>query len=331
MARDDLTTRQWLLALLEPAKILTWAMSYYVGANFQAVLSGRLLAPFMNAHQLRDEAFGKFWIAFSSNREEPPSTDHLPPGDTAATGAILSSIPSPSLSNSAEEGENEQKALQSSDLIPPIISQATGVVLDVGPGTGTQIPLLSQIPASNIKAIYGAEPCLGLHEELRRRAADHGLAQKYTVLPCSVVQKELGPELERVGLVSDSSSDGDYGGMFDSIITVRVLCSVPDPESTISYLYSLLKPGGKLLVVEHVVNPWTTPKGSILARMMQGFYHLFGWRWVMGDCCLNRDTERMLRKAPERVGDEGWESVDLERWFERTCMVYVAGVFVKRR
>ncbi|KAL5002788.1 S-adenosyl-L-methionine-dependent methyltransferase [Aspergillus recurvatus] len=326
MARDDLTTRQWLLALLEPAKILTWAMSYYVDTNIKAVLSGHFLAPLLNAHQLRDEAFGKFWVAFSSNREEPPPAEHRSLGDTEATGARPTSYPS----TPAKDGENEEKALQSSDLIPPIISQATGAVLDVGPGTGTQMPLLSQIPASNIKAIYGAEPCLGLHGELRRRAAEHGLAQKYTVLPCSVVQRELKPELERVGLVSDSSADGGNGGVFDSIITIRVLCSVPDPETTISYLYSLLKPGGKLLVVEHVVNPWTTPKGSILARIMQGVYHLFGWRWVMGDCCLNRDTEEMLRRAPKRAGDRGWESVDVERWFEGTCMVYIAGVFVKQ-
>ncbi|KAL6230615.1 hypothetical protein BDW75DRAFT_62752 [Aspergillus navahoensis] len=330
MARDDLATQQWLLALLEPAKILAWAMSYYVDANIKAILNGRILAPLVNAHQLRDEAFGKFWIAFSSNREEPPSTEHLSPGDTAATGASPTPSLSPSPSTPAKEGENKEKALQSSDLIPPIISQATGVVLDVGPGTGSQMPLLSQIPASNIKAIYGAEPCLGLHAELRRRAAQYGLAQKYTVMPCSVVRRELGPELERVGLVSDSSADGGDGEVFDSIITIRVLCSVPDPETTISYLFSLLKPGGKLLVVEHVVNPWTTPKGSILARIMQGVYHLFGWRWVMGDCCLNRDTEQMLRRAPERAGDGGWESVDVERWFEGTCMVYVAGVFVKR-
>ncbi|KAL4981179.1 hypothetical protein BDW66DRAFT_164078 [Aspergillus desertorum] len=325
MAKDDLTTRQWLLALLEPAKILTWAMSYYVDTNIKAILSGRILAPLLNAHQLRDDAFGKFWVAFSSNREEPLPTDYSSSGDTAATDA------SPSTADSTKEGENEEKALQSSDLIPPIISQATGVVLDVGPGTGSQMPLLSQIPASNIKAIYGAEPCLGLHGELRRRAVEHGLAQKYTVLPCSVVQRELGPEMQRVGLVSDLSAEGGNAEVFDSIITVRVLCSVPEPETTISYLYSLLKPGGKLLVVEHVVNPWTTPKGSILARIMQGVYHLFGWRWVMGDCCLNRDTEGMLRRAPERAGDMGWESVDVDRWFEETCMVYIAGVFVKRR
>ncbi|RDW74300.1 class I SAM-dependent methyltransferase [Aspergillus mulundensis] len=324
MARDDLTTRQWLDALAEPAQILTWAMSYYIEANIKAILSGRLLAPLLNAHQLRDEAFGKFWVAFSSNREEPPPSEQLSPEESASTGSI--SAPK------AEEEKPQEKAVVSSDLIPPIISQATGVVLDVGPGTGTQMPLLAQIPASNIKAFYGAEPCLGLHAELRRRAAAHGLAETYKVLPCSVEQSSLEPELEKAGLLASPDVNGAVGkredGVFDSIITIRVLCSVPDPQKTIAYLYSLLKPGGKLLLVEHVVNPWTTRKGSLVARVLQGVYHLFGWRWVMGDCCLNRDTEGMVRAVAEVDG--GWESVEVDRWFEKTPMVYVAGVFVKR-
>ncbi|KAL4806106.1 S-adenosyl-L-methionine-dependent methyltransferase [Aspergillus unguis] len=305
MAPQDLTTTQWLKALLEPGYILASAMSYYIQANISAILSGRILAPVLSYQALRDEAFGRFWVAFSSNREEPPPQDTQPlTGSGSGFGADVKEVQA------------------SSDLIPPILAQASGVVLDVGPGTGTQMPLLKS-PA--IKAIYGAEPCKGLHPELRKRANDEGLGDKYTILPCSVVRKELEGELEKVGVRPDGAGDG---GVFDTIITVRVLCSVPDFENTVVELYSLLKPGGKMLVVEHVVNPWKTAKGSILARVMQGIYHLCGWRWVMGDCCLNRDTEGVLRKVAQ--GDGGWESADVERWFERTCMVYVAGTFVKR-
>lgn len=48
----------------------------------------------------------------------------------------------------------------------------------------------------------------------------------------------------------------------------------------------------------------------------------------MGDCCLNRDTEGVVKKVADRDG--GWESADVERWFEATCMAYVAGIFVKK-
>jgi SAM-dependent methyltransferase len=71
---------------------------------------------------------------------------------------------------------------------------------------------------------------------------------------------DLGAKLRKQGL------DQSTGGVFDTIICVRVLCSVLDLEQTAEELYSFLKPGGKLLVTEHVVNPWRTAKGSVVAR-----------------------------------------------------------------
>ncbi|PWY69706.1 S-adenosyl-L-methionine-dependent methyltransferase [Aspergillus heteromorphus CBS 117.55] len=221
----------------------------------------------------------------------------------------------------------------SSDLIPPILSQASGVVLDIGPGTGTQMPLLRS-PA--IRAIYGAEPCLGLHSELRARAASEGLADKYHILPCGVEACDLIPTLQTQGLLDHDTdmspahwSTGNPGdGVFDTIICVRVLCSVPNMQRAIRDLYTLLRPGGKLLVVEHVVNPWRTPKGSVVARGLQAMYGVLGWSWYMGNCCLNRDTADALKMAAEMDG--GWEFVELERWFETTPMPYVSGVLVKR-
>lgn len=210
----------------------------------------------------------------------------------------------------------------SSDLIPPVLAQASGIVLDVGPGTGTQMPLLRS-PA--IKEIYGAEPCHGLHAELRARAQAEGLGEKYHVVPSSVVAAELVPALRKEGLAPALSS---AEGVFDTIICVRVLCSVPDMRRTIGELYGLLKPGGKLLVTEHVVNPWRSPKGSVVARLFQTAYRFLGWSWCLGDCCLNRDTETALRAAAERDG--GWAAVDLDRSFGWSPLPYISGVLVKK-
>ncbi|KAL3480435.1 S-adenosyl-L-methionine-dependent methyltransferase [Aspergillus californicus] len=318
MANHEPTMLEWFYSLMDPGVILTKAMSYYIDTNVKAILRGQVLAPFLRSQELRDEAFGKFWVAFSSNREEPPSTS-----DQDTTIPAPDPILTPTTSTKGSDGGDQGEVQFSNDLIPPILSQATGLVLDVGPGTGTQMPLLK---SPNIKAIYGAEPCVGLHGELRKKANEEGLSDKYTILPCSVVAKELGPELEKVGLRSGPGSH--ESGVFDTIITVRVLCSVPEFEKTAEELYALLKPGGKLLVVEHVVNPWRTAKGSVVARGLQGLYHVLGWRWVMGDCCLNRDTEAVLRRVAE--GHGGWESLDFERWFGRTCLPYISGVLVKK-
>ncbi|PKY06192.1 S-adenosyl-L-methionine-dependent methyltransferase [Aspergillus campestris IBT 28561] len=296
MAAKEPSTVQWTWSLLEPGLLLLYGMSYYARVNLEAVFKkGQLLAPILQTGRLRDEAFGRFWIAFSSPTHPSPLSP--PPQITC-----------------------------SSDLIPSILAHASGLVLDVGPGTGTQLPLLRS-PA--IETIYGAEPCQGLHDELRERARAEGLAEKYRVLGCSVAAKELVPALAKEGLpAKDGEGNGKERGVFDSIICVRVLCSVPDLNRTVKDLYSLLKPGGKLLVVEHVVNPWRSSKGSLVARIAQAVYGLLGWSWFIGSCCLDRDTETALREAAEVDG--GWEVGDLDRHFGSGPLPYVSGVLVKR-
>ncbi|EAW12853.1 class I SAM-dependent methyltransferase [Aspergillus clavatus NRRL 1] len=307
MTSPEPTTKQWLQSLIEPGQLLAWAMTYYARVCLEAVFRrGELLAPLLQTTKLRDEAFGRFWVDFSSNRPDPSAA----------------SAPSPATGTSTGTGPIQN----STDLIPSILAQASGVVLDVGPGTGTQMPLLRG-PA--ITALYGAEPCAGLHAALRARADEEGLAGKYTVLPCGAAAAELVPELRRVGLVADEQGGVPEGGVFDTIICVRVLCSVAEVEKTVGELYALLRPGGKMLVVEHVVNPWRTAKGSVLARVMQAVYMALGWGLFIGDCCLDRDTERVLRGAAR--ADGGWESVELDRWFGRSPLAYISGVLVKKK
>lgn len=214
----------------------------------------------------------------------------------------------------------------STALIPPLLRTASGIVLDIGPGTGTQMPLLRS-PA--ISAIYGAEPCHGLHKDLRAKAISEGLASKYHILGCGVAASELIPALRDAdpGAV-DAFDANSKNGVFDTILCVRVLCSVPEMERTVRELYGLLKPGGRMVVVEHVVNPWRTAKGSFVARIMQGVYQFLGWSFLIGDCCLVRDTEGALRGAAD--ADGGWESVELERSFGWSALPYISGVLVKK-
>jgi SAM-dependent methyltransferase len=214
----------------------------------------------------------------------------------------------------------------SSALIPPLLHTATGTVLDIGPGTGTQMPLLT---SPSITALYGAEPCLSLHSTLRATANAAGIASKYHILPSGVAASELLPALRdtNTGVVDRYDAD-PRAGIFDTILCVRVLCSVPEMERTVGELYGMLKPGGRLLVTEHVVNPWQRAKGSLLGRIMQGFYQVIGWSWFVGDCCLDRDTERVLRGAADVDG--GWESVELESAFEWSALPYISGTLVKK-
>jgi SAM-dependent methyltransferase len=186
------------------------------------------------------------------------------------------------------------------------------------------MPLLTS-PA--ITALYGAEPCTSLHNAIRAKAEEEGIAHKYHVLPTGVAKAELIPALRKSGAVLDAFDQDPRVGIFDTILCVRVLCSVPEMERTVGELYGLLKPGGRLLVTEHVVNSWRRKKGSFVARGAQWVYSVLGWSWFIGDCALDRDTEAVLRGG---AGESGWGSVELERSFEWSAMPYISGVLVKR-
>lgn len=188
------------------------------------------------------------------------------------------------------------------------------------------MPLLRS-PA--IKSIYGAEPCVGLHHALCTRAIANGLSEKYHALPCGVASSVLLPALRGTGTGATDAYDSDPGnGVFDTILCIRVLCSVPEMEKTVRELYGLLKPGGRMLVLEHVVNDWRAAKGSILARVLQSLYQLLGWSYFIGDCALDRDTERVLKGVAE--GDGGWDVVELEKAAEWSTLPYLSGFLVKK-
>ncbi|KAJ9317384.1 hypothetical protein DTO271D3_2205 [Paecilomyces variotii] len=192
------TVWERVVALFDPAPLL-WRSSFeYFRICLEAVfLRGELFSPIFRTAKLRDEAFGRFWLKFSA---VDPTAPPKPPQGSAA-------------------------------LIPPLLARASGTVLDIGPGSGTQIPLLKDV--TTIHTIYGAEPCIGLHNELRSRILAANLQDKYRILHCGAQKETLIPALENAGV--DVSSPA----IFDTILCVRVLCSIPDPERTIADLVEI--------------------------------------------------------------------------------------------
>lgn len=113
--------------------------------------------------------------------------------------------------------------------------------------------------------------------------------------------------------VQDHDTIRSYGvepASVDTIVTFSVLCSVPVPEQTCKFLYTLLKPGGQWLLMEHVVVDDKYP----LSRWVQRTFQLV-WPTLFGGCNLTRDTARYIREAGpwSRVevgkgdGEFGWE------------------------
>lgn len=167
-----------------------------------------------------------------------------------------------------------------------------------------------------------------MHLALKESANVAGLGDKYQILPCGGERASLLPALAKAGLLKESGGEVKEEGIFDTIISIRVLCSVPNLESSLSTLYSLLRPGGRFIICEHVVNPWRTPKGSILGRAFQVLYMLLGWPFFIGDCRMDRDTATLLKQIGE--ANEGWESVELDKTMEWSVLPFTSGVYVKK-
>jgi SAM-dependent methyltransferase len=252
---------------------------------------------------LRFKAFARLWKHIGMI---PILTFHL---------RLLSIRPLPSSSYSQPPGAG--MSVEMPGPITQLLSECSGLVLDIGPGSGEILP---RFDPSKITAIYGAEPAADLHPGLLANAQKHGFGQKYHALLCGGEPESLIPALHKAGVLSDEKSGGS--AVFDEICCVRVLCGVPRPEETIKGLYGLLKPGGRMVVCEHVVNPWRT-EGRVLARLLQVMYTLLGWPFFMGGCELQRHTEEFLKRAGS------WKKFDLQYVEAKTTVPFVVGELIK--
>ncbi|KAK6362841.1 hypothetical protein TWF730_000294 [Orbilia blumenaviensis] len=163
------------------------------------------------------------------------------------------------------------------------ISQAYGVVLDLGPGTGYTV---HHFDKSKTTKIFGIEPNKAFHPALQAAIDAAGLTDIYTIVGTGVEDSET---LKKFGIEE---------GSIDTIVACKVLCSVPEPKATIAELYKILAPGGLFLVYEHI-----KAKGGV-GLIAQGLANTV-WPFLMAGCNLCRPTEAYLYGAGE------WEVTEL--------------------
>lgn len=138
---------------------------------------------------------------------------------------------------------------------------ARGRVLDVGCGTGRNLPLFG--PGAKV---IGLDPARESLLRAHRRAPG-------------------------VPLVRASAEKLPFrDGAFDTVVSGLVFCSVPDPLRGLAEVKRVLAPGGQLRMLEHVRSQ--SPLGARWQDFIQPL-----WTWVAGGCHPNRDTEANVRKA----------------------------------
>lgn len=153
-------------------------------------------------------------------------------------------------------------------LRPKIWALAHGDTLEVGVGTGKNFPYH---PSGN--RIVGIELSDRMLEKAYKRAGD---SKARLELPQGDVQALTFP--------NDS---------FDTAVATCVFCSVPDPVLGLRELARVVKPGGLVLLLEHV-RVDDPVMGSMMDLMNPYFVPLYGAN-------MNRRTVENVRKAGLRI------------------------------
>jgi ubiquinone/menaquinone biosynthesis C-methylase UbiE len=116
-----------------------------------------------------------------------------------------------------------------------------------------------------------------------------------TALVAGDVDLERVREARRRGpwvplLVADAQRLPWAEATFDTVAGTLVFCSIPQPAAALAEVRRVLRPDGRLLLVEHVRS-----HRPGLARLQDWLAP--AWLRLTGGCNLNRDTEAALRAA----------------------------------
>lgn len=155
-----------------------------------------------------------------------------------------------------------------------VVPQASGVVLEIGIGTGLNLPFYD---ASQVEKLIGLDPSEKSWELAAARASGLEFPVEFVGLPG-----------EEIPLENHS---------VDTIVMTYSLCTIPDPLAALEGMRRVLKPGGQMLFSEHGLAPDAGVKRW--QDRLDGV-----WGKIAGGCHLNRDI-------PQLLGAGGFETTEI--------------------
>ena len=141
-----------------------------------------------------------------------------------------------------------------------LLSQASGDLLEIGAGTGVNLPHYPEA----VRRIVLSEPDAQMRKHLQRK---------------TIKKQTDNLDITHWGAESIEMPDAS----FDTIVSTLVLCSVSSPEISLKEIYRLLRPNGVFLFLEHIIS--NHPPTLTWQRRIEPF-----WSFCAGNCRLTRDT-----------------------------------------
>ena len=154
-----------------------------------------------------------------------------------------------------------------------IVPLAEGVVLDIGIGSGLNIPFYNK---TKIKQLYGLDPSKELLDIAKSVAKKENLEIEF--LECGA---------ESIPLPDKS---------IDTVLMTYTMCTITDVALSNSEIIRVLKDDGKLLFCEHGLAP-----DKNIVKWQKRINPL--WSKIAGGCNLNRDIPNLISSSGFKISN----------------------------
>lgn len=152
-----------------------------------------------------------------------------------------------------------------------VVPRATGRVLEIGAGSGLNLP---HYDPTRVERLYALEPS----EAMWALAADRLEQVEFPVEPLRTVA-------EQIPLGDDA---------VDTVLVTFSLCTIPDASQALAEIRRVLRDDGQILFCEHGLAPDEN------VRRWQGALNPV-WSRLAGGCNLNRDIPSLLTGSGFRI------------------------------
>jgi ubiquinone/menaquinone biosynthesis C-methylase UbiE len=153
---------------------------------------------------------------------------------------------------------------QTSKQRAKVVPEARGRVLEIGAGSGLNLPFYDP---QRVERLWALEPSEGMRHKAEPRLRESAL------------------DVEWIGASGEGIPMDD--ATMDTVVVTFTLCTIPDPGRALAEMRRVLKPTGALLFAEHGAAP------DEAVRKWQRWLNPF-WRRVGGGCHLDRDIPALI-------------------------------------